>query len=923
MATKTFKELKQLAIQIRDEKTNKQNTATRIGTQMLEHLNKLEQDYYDKTATDEELKQRDEKLTELSSDIPFKKYIITGTSGTVKFGSLINFRGETVALTVNGVFTQFGYFKEDLSFVVVGLEAGREFKFIVPEDATDLFIYSGSNLITDAVVEFQNPATVHIEESIQALESFVFSKNEKLQSFFKELYCPDLDLSKVSGIQISKAQIYSVNNTYNNIIRFTLVNGGYYNIEVSSYKTQEEALDALQSGYFNQQGCAVVNWKYIKDGESINIGGVKNLNLTDFIFDINYSPTIKNELLDYTTLKTKVDFIDSEVKSLKPVISNINKEVFKGKYIDINNLGYISSSSGKVISTSSTPARYSDPILVSIGFVLEYVTVISSAGCALAFYDKDGLFIDDIKILGTNAFQKGTYKVEDERIYSVIISQYNYPSASLYVKVENNLQDRVSKLENAILIENSSAVNNISHEGVIKYQRPTKDINHFIIYGQSLSTGQQTCPELSRQNYRGNLMIGANEWSTTGGSSFKLLKAISSKGENYIPTGTSDQTYGETSNINFANAAKRLFDDYLLETVDRKILATSCGAGGTSIELLSKNCPNNSGILYNNFLKALSSAKSIANEDSKSLCCSAIIWMQGEYNAVSKENQGWNVDTPATNNKDDYKKYLLGGRTSDGIEHNGLVNDMIEDVQSQYSQENFPLILASQIGANYNQSFDMPIDMALLEANNESDKFILAAPSYCVTDRGGHLDSNGSRWLGEYYAKVWYKKVILGLNWKPLQPNKIEKGDNYLLITFDVPEPPIVFDTKLVRKKDNYGFKLKDGGNEKSIQSVDIVGVNVVKITCTSSFTGDIEIAYATQGVVYGNLRDSDSWKSFEIYKDLDTIVENPEGVSYKPSFEPTNNGGDVIYNKNYPCYNWCMRFYYKILSHETVLAIN
>ena len=49
MATKTFDELKQLAIQIRDEKTNKQNTATRVGTEMLEHLNKLEQDYYDKT----------------------------------------------------------------------------------------------------------------------------------------------------------------------------------------------------------------------------------------------------------------------------------------------------------------------------------------------------------------------------------------------------------------------------------------------------------------------------------------------------------------------------------------------------------------------------------------------------------------------------------------------------------------------------------------------------------------------------------------------------------------------------------------------------------------------------------------------------------------------------------------------------------
>ena len=69
MATKTFEELKQLAIQIRDEKTNKQNTATRVGTAMLEHINKLEQDYYDKTQTDEELKERDDKLTELENNL--------------------------------------------------------------------------------------------------------------------------------------------------------------------------------------------------------------------------------------------------------------------------------------------------------------------------------------------------------------------------------------------------------------------------------------------------------------------------------------------------------------------------------------------------------------------------------------------------------------------------------------------------------------------------------------------------------------------------------------------------------------------------------------------------------------------------------------------------------------------------------------
>lgn len=89
MATKTFEGLKQMAIQIRDEKANKQNTATRIGTQMLEHLNKLEQEYYDKTNIDEQKKQTDVKLSNL--DKKFNEFNISvlyptnGVYGTNKY----------------------------------------------------------------------------------------------------------------------------------------------------------------------------------------------------------------------------------------------------------------------------------------------------------------------------------------------------------------------------------------------------------------------------------------------------------------------------------------------------------------------------------------------------------------------------------------------------------------------------------------------------------------------------------------------------------------------------------------------------------------------------------------------------------------------------------------------------------------------
>ena len=96
MATKTFEELKQLAIQIRDEKTNKQNTATRVGTAMLEHINKLEQDYYDKTQTDEELKERDDKLTELEE----QPYASSSNSIDIN-GSIITILGDTLKIYIN------------------------------------------------------------------------------------------------------------------------------------------------------------------------------------------------------------------------------------------------------------------------------------------------------------------------------------------------------------------------------------------------------------------------------------------------------------------------------------------------------------------------------------------------------------------------------------------------------------------------------------------------------------------------------------------------------------------------------------------------------------------------------------------------------------------------------------------------------
>ena len=98
MATKTFEELKQLAIQIRDEKTNKQNTATRVGTAMLEHINKLEQDYYDKTQTDEkftELSKRNYTKNEALNSLIKEIYVIGANRGSAYIKNIHRQGGST------------------------------------------------------------------------------------------------------------------------------------------------------------------------------------------------------------------------------------------------------------------------------------------------------------------------------------------------------------------------------------------------------------------------------------------------------------------------------------------------------------------------------------------------------------------------------------------------------------------------------------------------------------------------------------------------------------------------------------------------------------------------------------------------------------------------------------------------------------
>lgn len=189
MATKTFEELKQLAIQIRDEKTNKQNTATRIGTQMLEHLDKLEQDYYDKTATDEELKERDEKLTELEENGKENKRLL-GSTLSLPFNNGGRLNSGNFIATSDGVYytTDFYPCKKGDIFVI------------------DLYTGSGANAVNfyDTNKSFIEDGRLDVgkfvQEVVAPIDGFVrFCSNRNI---YKYLYAiPYNIISKIKEIE--------------------------------------------------------------------------------------------------------------------------------------------------------------------------------------------------------------------------------------------------------------------------------------------------------------------------------------------------------------------------------------------------------------------------------------------------------------------------------------------------------------------------------------------------------------------------------------------------------------------------------------------------------------------------------------------------------------------------------------------------
>lgn len=439
---------------------------------------------------------------------------------------------------------------------------------------------------------------------------------------------------------------------------------------------------------------------------------------------------------------------------------------------------------------------------------------------------------------------------------------------------------------------------------------------HLIMYGQSLSTGHQAYPVISTTNIAGNYMIGDQIWENYGNTKSPQFNPLIGTISNAFKTQTNimNRSAGTIAECPLFGAANHI----QLKNPGEKLLATSCGTSGMSIEQLSKESQTKT--FYSDYLNTLKYAAQIAQSTNSSISCPAIFWLQGEWN-YQTNGEGLTLGSLPTADKNAYKALMIT-----------LKNNMQADVQKQYGQTEKPLFITYEVGAQYIKGKEQAIGMAQLEASNEYSDIVCAGSIYPMTDRGGHLDPNGYRWYGEMLGKVYYKTKVLGQDFKPLQPKEISRTElaNKLKVKFLVPNLPLVLDQLILAKVQDYGFQVYANNVRQTITSVTIVD-DCVYLTCASSLAGIVEVVYAGQDTGgSGNLRDSDSYQSFFKYIDLDK--KNTDGTylfprdatetTLRPTYEPKDVSGNVIYDQPYPLYNFCVSFYYRLAADQQTYTV-
>ncbi|HCD6977719.1 TPA: hypothetical protein NDX05_005338, partial [Klebsiella pneumoniae] len=377
--------------------------------------------------------------------------------------------------------------------------------------------------------------------------------------------------------------------------------------------------------------------------------------------------------------------------------------------------------------------------------------------------------------------------------------------------------------------------------------RPVYDYNILITDGQSLSNGNEGWAALSKDiratlniNMLGDSVRPKNENGSTftplNGAEIRPARAVvqdliappdggnlmTDEAVAALPRGANN--FGETVDIGAMWMWREMQLQFRgLATDERKIVAVNCGVGGQIIEHLSKG---HSWGFYNRIISAVTQIKAIADTEGKTCGVVGFLYLGNEYNYDSTKG--------GATDRAEYRALLRK-----------LIDDVITDTTAITGQTEPPLTVLYQTSGSWTRdSTNMSIGEAQLDICAADANVMMASPAYAVTDKGGHLDANGYRWLGMQFGKVLHRAIDRRQNWRPLQPLSVTLSGTFLRADFLVWSPPLQFRSCYVGSSPTTyaakGFRVTDDAGDVPVTRVDIVADTVVDITLGRETTGDV-----------------------------------------------------------------------------------
>lgn len=342
------------------------------------------------------------------------------------------------------------------------------------------------------------------------------------------------------------------------------------------------------------------------------------------------------------------------------------------------------------------------------------------------------------------------------------------------------------------------------------------DLNQFLFYGQSLSRGFKGTPVLSTTQPQNNLAL-------TGGSHPTGFTSL-------VPLFENDM---ESPCSGAANYAAYLSNKE--NGIDHQIVASTAGVNDALLSALRKGTSAYAAMLAH--IQAVNDLK-----EGETHAQQAFGWLHGEANL--SQNVGLVTYKP------DLKDHFV---------------DMQNDAMKITGQSHKPKIITYQLSTR------IGLSDAVCKAQFElcKEKFsAIASPTYILPYDvdGVHLTNVGYKWLGAYFGRAYKQYVIDNRHPDYLEPLSAELVENKIVIKFNVPQGPLVFDTTVLAATQDHGFAVKSGGGLLTITNLE-AKENTVEITLSS--VPSIENLSVRYGLDYmaankyirdgksGNLRDS------------------------------------------------------------------